>query len=169
MKKSELIISKIFQFNSDEGKSQLSRFLAYWNFRNKKIVFTNGCFDIMHLGHIDYLSKAADLGDVLIIGMNSDKSVHCIKGHDRPINNEEGRARVLAALGFTSCVVLFDEETPYELIKFIRPDVLVKGSDYKPEDIVGFDIVKENGGEIVTIDFVEGYSTSSIIEKIKKL
>jgi D-glycero-beta-D-manno-heptose 1-phosphate adenylyltransferase len=169
MKQSELIISKIFKFNSDDEKPQLSRLLAYWNFRNKKIVFTNGCFDIMHLGHIDYLSKAADLGDVLIIGMNSDKSVHCIKGNDRPINNEEGRARLLAALGFTSCVVLFDEETPYELIKFIRPDVLVKGSDYAPENIVGYDIVKEKGGEIVTIDFIDGYSTSSIIEKIKKL
>jgi rfaE bifunctional protein nucleotidyltransferase chain/domain len=168
MKQSELIISKIFNFSSIDEKSQLSRLLAYWNFRNKKIVFTNGCFDLMHLGHIDYLSKAADLGDILIIGMNSDKSVNCIKGPNRPINDQTGRARVLAALGFTSCVVLFDEETPYELIKFIRPDILVKGSDYKPEAIVGYDIVKEKNGEIITIDFVEGYSTSSIIDKIKK-
>ena len=169
MKKSELILSKIFQFSNDESRSNLMRLLAFWGFKNKRIVFTNGCFDILHLGHIDYLSKAADLGDVLILGLNSDKSVKSIKGQGRPINNEEGRARILAALGFTSCVVLFDEETPYELIKFIRPDILVKGSDYQAEKIVGYDIVKEKGGEIVTIDFVEGYSTSSVIEKIKKL
>lgn len=169
MNKNELVISKIFQFSNDEGRSSLSRLLAYWRFRDKKIVFTNGCFDIIHLGHIDYLSKAADHGDILIIGMNSDKSVQCIKGQDRPVNNQEGRARVLAALGFTTCVVLFDDETPYELIKYIQPDVLVKGSDYKPENIVGYDILKEKGGKIITIDFIEGYSTSSIIEKIKKL
>jgi D-glycero-beta-D-manno-heptose 1-phosphate adenylyltransferase len=167
MKTQDLIQKKIYHFNNDESKRDLSRLLAFWSFSEKKIVFTNGCFDILHFGHIDYLSTAADIGDVLVVGLNSDTSVRKIKGNNRPINNENARATLLASLTCVTAVVLFDEETPYELIKFIAPDFLVKGSDYKPEEIVGYDILKAKGGEIITIDFLEGYSTTSIINKIK--
>jgi D-glycero-beta-D-manno-heptose 1-phosphate adenylyltransferase len=146
----------------------LARNLAIWRFQDRKIVFTNGCFDILHLGHIDYLARAADLGHVLIIGLNTDASVSRIKGPRRPLQDQESRSMVLAAFGFVTAVVLFDEETPYELIKLIRPDFLVKGADYTPEEIVGFDIVKAKGGEVVTIEFLEGYSTTGIVEKILK-
>ncbi len=159
----EIIKSKIF------SKESLKYQLAIWRFLSKKIVFTNGCFDILHLGHIDYLSKAAEFGNVLIVGLNSDDSVRTIKGINRPINDENSRAMILASLGFVSAVILFDEDTPYNLIKFVQPDVLIKGSDYKPEDIVGYDIVKAKGGVIETIDFLNGYSTTSIIDKIKKI
>jgi len=158
---------KIFHFGKEEDVAKLRRSLAFWKFRDLKLVFTNGCFDILHLGHIDYLSRAADLGKILIVGLNTDASVKRIKGNNRPVNNEHARAITLASLRFVHAVVLFDEDTPYELIKTIRPDILVKGSDYEPEKIIGYDIVKEKGGEIVTIDFLEGYSTTSVIEKIK--
>jgi rfaE bifunctional protein nucleotidyltransferase chain/domain len=150
--------------SNEELKSQL----AVWRFQNKKIVFTNGCFDIIHAGHIDYLSKAKDLGDILFIGLNTDDSVRRLKGENRPVNDEKARALILAAMQFVDAVVLFDEDTPYELIKTVQPDILVKGSDYKPEDIVGADIVLAKGGEIKTIDFLEGYSTSGIIERIRE-
>ncbi len=149
-------------------KEVLSKRIAVWRFLGRKIVFTNGCFDILHLGHIDYLSKASDLGNVLIIGLNSDMSVKKIKGKSRPVNDENSRKMILASLSFVDAVILFDEETPYELIKFINPDVLVKGSDYKPDDIVGADIIKANGGKIITIDLVPGYSTSAIEKRIKE-
>ena len=136
-----------------------------WQSQNKRIGFTNGCFDIVHLGHIDYLSRAADLADVLVIGVNTDASVSRIKGENRPLQDELSRSMLLASFQFVEAVVLFDDDTPYELIKAIQPDVLVKGSDYKEEDIVGADIVGDKGGKIVTIDFLDGYSTSSIIEK----
>jgi len=136
-----------------------------WQSQNKRIVFTNGCFDIVHLGHIDYLSRAADLADVLVIGVNTDASVSRIKGENRPLQDELSRSTLLASFQFVEAVVLFDDDTPYELIKAIQPDVLVKGSDYKEADIVGADIVGDKGGKIVTIDFLYGYSTSSIIEK----
>ena len=142
--------------------------LAVWRFQGKKIVFTNGCFDILHLGHIDYLSKAKDEGNILIIGLNTDNSVSRIKGKTRPITDENSRAKILASLQFVDAVTLFDEETPYELISFVQPDVLVKGSDYKPEDIVGYDIVKAKNGKVVTIDF-QRYSTTAIEKKIKSL
>ena len=163
MQKLEIISSKIFR-NCEDLKS----WLGYWEFHEKKLVFTNGCFDLIHKGHIDYLTKAADQGDVLIIGLNTDNSVSRIKGENRPIQDEESRALILAALHFVNAVVLFDEETPKDLIRLVQPDVLVKGSDYKPEDIVGYDVVKANNGEVITIDFLEGYSTSSIINKILK-
>jgi D-glycero-beta-D-manno-heptose 1-phosphate adenylyltransferase len=169
MKTIELIQKKIFHFGNAENRENLSRLLAFLTFKEKKIVFTNGCFDILHLGHIDYLSKAADFGDVLIVGLNTDSSVRKIKGESRPINDENARATILASFNFITIVVLFEEETPAELIKFISPDFLIKGSDYEAEKIVGYDIVKAKGGEIVTIDFLEGYSTTTIIEKIKKL
>ena len=150
------------------SKNNLKSQLAIWRFQNKKIVFTNGCFDIIHAGHIDYLSKARDLGDVLFIGLNTDDSVRRLKGENRPVNDENARAIALAAMQFVDAVVLFDEDTPYELIKLVKPDILVKGSDYKPEDIVGADIVLAKGGKIKTINFLEGYSTSGIIERIRK-
>ncbi len=132
------------------------------------MVFSNGCFDILHLGHIDYLEKARELGDKLIIGLNNDSSVKDLKGEDRPINDETSRARMLAALSFVDAVVLFAEDTPYELIKKLLPDILVKGNDYLAENIVGADIVVANGGEVKTVALVPGYSTSSIIEKIRR-
>ena len=133
----------------------------------KKIVFTNGCFDILHRGHVEYLSKAAAFGDVMIIGLNTDASVKRLKGSSRPVNDEKSRAFVLAGLEFVSAVVLFDEDTPYNLIKTVQPDVLVKGSDYKPENIVGYDIVTAKGGKVVTVDLVEGFSTTKTIEKMR--
>ena len=141
--------------------------LAVWRFHEHKIVFSNGCFDLLHLGHIDYLAKAAAEGSLLIVGMNSDESVKRIKGNLRPIKDEKSRAMTLAALGFVDAVVIFDEDTPHTLIKLVQPDVLVKGKDYDKKNIVGADIVEKKGGEVVTIDLVEGYSTSAIIDKIK--
>ncbi|NOX47355.1 MAG: D-glycero-beta-D-manno-heptose 1-phosphate adenylyltransferase [Chlorobi bacterium] len=161
MKNLEFIEKKILD------RKTLSSLLAVWKFKGKKVVFTNGCFDILHLGHIDYLSKAKDLGDVLLIGLNTDSSVRRLKGESRPVVNEQARAKLLASLFFVDAIVLFDEDTPYELIKTVQPSVLVKGSDYEEEDIVGYDIVKANGGSIKTLDFLKGYSTSSIIEKLK--
>lgn len=132
----------------------------------KTIVFTNGCFDLIHLGHIDYLSKAADLGDFLIIGLNSDKSVQHLKGTGRPIQDQISRQMQLAAFSFVNAVVLFNEETPYDLINIIKPDILVKGGDYKAKEVVGVDIVKVYGGKVVILPFVKGYSTSAIEMKI---
>lgn len=162
MKRLDLIRKKIFNYQDPD----FSRMLAIWEFQGKKIVFTNGCFDILHLGHIDYLAKASELGDLLIIGLNTDQSVSRIKGNKRPLQDEVSRAFVLASLGFVDFVVYFGENTPYNIIKTIQPDVLVKGADYKPEDIVGYDIVKNKGGDIVTVEFLEGYSTTAIEKKI---
>ena len=130
-----------------------------------RIVFTNGCFDIIHLGHLNYLASAAELGTKLIIGLNTDASVKKLKGNDRPINNEIARANVLAGFSFVDALVFFDTDTPYELIKQIKPHFLVKGGDYKAEDIVGYDIVTENKGQVVTLQFVDGFSSTSIIKK----
>ena len=134
----------------------------------KKIVFTNGCFDILHVGHKRYLQQAATLGDILVVGVNSDASVRRLKGPTRPVNNEQDRAEMLSALGFIDYVVIFDEDTPYELIKKIQPDVLVKGGDYKPEEVIGKDIVEARGGRLELISFVEGKSTTNIIKKINQ-
>lgn len=134
---------------------------------DQRVVFTNGCFDLVHRGHVDYLSRARDLGDLLILGLNSDASVRRLKGPSRPIVDEKSRALLLAAFQFIDYVVLFEEDTPYELIKAAQPDILVKGGDYKPEDIVGYDIVKQRGGQVVTIDFVPGFSTTNIVEKLQ--
>ena len=134
----------------------------------KKIVFTNGCFDIIHVGHIRYLSKAKELGDILIVGMNSDESVKKLKGDNRPINSFEDRAILLSSLRFVDSVIMFKEQTPDNLIKKIVPDILVKGGDYKLEDIVGYQTVIENGGQVKTLSFYDGYSSSNYINKIKK-
>ena len=134
----------------------------------KKIVFTNGCFDIIHAGHVEYLQEAAELGDVLIIGLNSDKSVKRLKGPNRPINFQIDRAKVLSGLATVSYIVIFEGDTPYMLIDHIKPDVLVKGGDWKPKEIVGSDIVLANGGSVRSLSYKEGHSTSSIINKMKE-
>lgn len=142
--------------------------LSVWRFKEKKIVFTNGCFDLVHLGHIDYLCKAKDQGDVLIVGINTDRSVKLLeKGKNRPITDEKSRAIIIASLHFVDAVVFFDEETPYNLINEIQPDVLVKGSDYPPKNIVGYNIVKNKGGKVISVDLLPGYSTTHIEQKIK--
>lgn len=135
--------------------------------QGKKIVFTNGCFDIIHSGHIYYLGEAKKTGDILIIGLNSDNSVRRLKGNDRPVNNETDRAMVLDALKFVDYVTIFEEDTPYELIKLLQPDILVKGGDYNTDEIVGADIVRKNGGEVLIIPYVKGKSTTELIKKIK--
>ena len=158
----EILKKKIFT------RETLSRQANIWRMQSKKIVFTNGCFDLLHHGHIDYLSKAADMGDVLIIGLNSDASVKKLnKGSGRPIQNENDRALILSSIQFIEVITIFEEDTPYELIKLVQPDVLVKGGDWKENEIVGADIVKANGGVVTTIPFVEGYSTTTIENKIK--
>ena len=138
-----------------------------WKDNGKRIVFTNGCFDILHFGHVDYLEKAKSLGDVLVVGLNTDASVSRFKGPQRPLQNETSRARVMASLRSVDLVVLFDEDTPLKLISELLPHILVKGSDYLAENIVGADVVQNAGGVVKTIDFVPGYSTTKIIEKIK--
>lgn len=138
------------------------------HYANQKIVFTNGCFDILHVGHKRYLQQAATLGDILIVGVNSDASVKRLKGESRPVNPEADRAEMLCALGFVDYVAIFDEDTPYELIKQIQPDVLVKGGDYQPDEVVGKDIVELRGGKVEIITFVEGKSTTNIINQINK-
>ena len=161
MKHLEKIYDKILNRESLEEKLNL------WRKEGKTIVFSNGCFDILHRGHVEYLSKAADLGDVLIIGLNTDASVKRIKGPSRPVNDEKARAVVLAALEFVDAIMFFEEDTPYNLIKNVQPDVLVKGKDYKAEDIVGYDIVTNKGGRVETIELVEGFSTTNTINKMK--
>lgn len=145
-------------------------------FKDRKIVFTNGCFDILHRGHVEYLTKARDLGGVLVVALNTDESVkRQNKSPERPINNEETRSTIIAALECVDYVVLFDEDTPYEIIKLIQPDILVKGADYNPDEtdpkskkyIVGSDVVKARGGKTVTIDLTEGFSTTGLISKLK--
>lgn len=140
-----------------------------WKDAGEEIVFTNGCFDIVHLGHIDYLQKARNLGNKMIVGVNSDDSVKSLKGSARPIVNEYARQRMMASFEFVDAVVLFNEDTPLQLIQNILPDILVKGNDYNIENIVGADIVVQNGGRVETISLVEGYSTTNIIKLIKDI
>ncbi|MEI7661310.1 MAG: D-glycero-beta-D-manno-heptose 1-phosphate adenylyltransferase [Bacteroidota bacterium] len=163
MERLNQIRSKIYSWD------HLQRQLALWRFKDKKIVFSNGCFDVLHLGHIEYLAKARELGQILIVGLNSDDSVRRIKGAHRPVNNEEARAVILAALSFVDAVVVFDTDTPIELIKFVQPDILVKGKDYEGKEIVGSDVVKARGGHVVTIELTKGYSTSHTIELAQKV
>ena len=134
----------------------------------KKIVFTNGCFDLLHVGHVRYLAQAKKLGDFLIIGLNSDSSVKELKGEDRPINSFEDRATLLSAIESVDSVIMFEEQTPENLIKDIVPDILVKGGDYNIEDIVGYQTVMQNGGQVKTLSFYDGYSSTNYINKIKK-
>jgi rfaE bifunctional protein nucleotidyltransferase chain/domain len=145
----------------------LAQQVQTWQNSGQKVVFTNGCFDLLHRGHVDYLAKAADCGQKLVIGVNTDASVSKLKGPNRPIQDEQSRLQILASLQCVDAVILFDEETPYDLIKALQPNVLVKGSDYQPENIVGYDVVTAKGGEVKTIDFIPGFSTSAIERKIK--
>lgn len=138
-----------------------------WKQQGLKVVFTNGVFDLLHIGHITYMAKAAQLGNKLIIGLNADASVKRLKGNDRPVNAQDSRAALLAALFFVDAVVLFEEDTPLKLISTLLPDILVKGADYQVENIVGAKEVMANGGQVKTINFVEGYSSTSIIQKIR--
>lgn len=147
----------------------LQRLVHGWKTTGKKIVFTNGCFDILHHGHLEYLAEAADAGNYLVVGVNTDASVRKLKGPERPVNREEDRALQLASLLCVDAVCLFDEDTPLELIRALEPDVLAKGGDYTIDKIVGADFVQQKGGEVRIIPFVSGYSTTALIDKIKSL
>jgi len=157
----EILNSKILD------KERLLVKLTDWKKENKKIVFTNGCFDLIHLGHIEVIARSADLGDILIIGVNTDNSIKRLKGPNRPIVEEISRAKQLAALEFVDAVVFFDQDTPIDLIKVINPNVITKGGDYNTDQVIGNDIVTQNDGEVVIIPLTQGYSTTSILEKIK--
>lgn len=163
MDKLQWIHHKIYE------REALAKECAGWRLKGNKIVFTNGCFDILHHGHLDLLAKAASLGHKLIVGVNTDASVKRLKGESRPVTNEKDRAFQVAALLTTDAVCLFDEDTPAELISLLRPDILVKGGDYTIDKIVGADFVQSIGGEVHIIPFVEGYSTTSIISRIQRL
>lgn len=163
--------------NKIATKSEAAQRIALWRIKNDTVVFTNGCFDILHKGHVTYLAQAAELGNKLVVAINTDASVKRLgKGDDRPINSEDARAFVLSALGFVDMVVLFDNDTPLELIAELKPDVLVKGADYDPNEtdpnskkyIVGSDLVREYGGEVKAISLVDGFSTTGIINRMKK-
>lgn len=163
MDKQQWIQHKIF------SREALAQECKIWQLTNKKVVFTNGCFDILHHGHLALLAQAASLGNILIVGVNTDSSVQRLKGPERPITHEQDRVFQIASLLCTDAVCLFDEDTPEELIKLIKPNVLVKGGDYTIDNIVGADFVQQNGGEVKIIPFVEGYSTTSLIGRIKGL
>lgn len=163
MKYPQLIKNKIFDGN------QLKHQVRRWQLLGKKIVFTNGCFDILHQGHLEILSQAAASGDMLVVGVNSDHSVKNLKGEGRPVNDESFRAFMLASLSIVDAVVLFDEPTPANLINDIEPDVLLKGGDYSIDQIVGAEEVIKNGGEVKIVPLVKGYSTTALIEKIQQL
>jgi D-glycero-beta-D-manno-heptose 1-phosphate adenylyltransferase len=147
----------------------LEPLLSKWRNEKKSIVFTNGCFDLIHRGHVEYLAKSAEKGDKLIVGLNSDSSVALLKGPGRPLVDAYSRAFLLAAFGFVDAVVLFDEETPLKLIQLVSPDLLIKGNDYVPQEIVGYEWVTSCGGKVETIDLVQGLSTTALLHKINNL
>lgn len=150
------------------SRQDMVKQVGLWRNENQEIVFTNGCFDLLHKGHVDYLNRAADKGDVLIVAVNSDASVAKIKGPHRPIQDESSRLWVLSSLACISAVTIFSEDTPMELIKLLKPDVLVKGGDYTLETIVGASEVLQNGGKVEVIPFLEGYSTSRLEDRIRR-
>ena len=156
------INSKIFSL--DDLKNQVNA----WKQAGEDVVFTNGCFDIIHRGHIEVLARTADLGSKFVVGLNSDSSIQKLKGEDRPIIDEQARSILLAALSFVDAVVIFPEDTPLKLIIALLPDVLAKGGDYEIETIVGHEIVQNNGGKVILVPFVDGFSSTTIIDKIKK-
>jgi D-beta-D-heptose 7-phosphate kinase / D-beta-D-heptose 1-phosphate adenosyltransferase len=154
----------VFYFGDDRSRAEFKAWQI--GLRNAKIVFTNGVFDILHAGHVSYIRDARALGDALVLGLNSDASVRSIKGPKRPLLHEADRAKLIAALRFVDAVILFDQETPLDLITFIQPDVMVKGGDYTRDTIVGADVVESRGGRVVTIPLTEGRSTTGIVERI---
>jgi D-glycero-beta-D-manno-heptose 1-phosphate adenylyltransferase len=158
----------MIQDNVISSPEHLAAVVQKWRKAGKKIVFTNGCFDLIHVGHVLYLESAAALGDKLVIGLNSDASVRRLKGPTRPINDQNNRSYVLAALRSVDAVIIFDEDDPERLIKEVCPDILVKGGDWRPDQIIGSDFVLKNGGEVRSLQFVDGYSTTSIEKKIKE-
>lgn len=147
-------------------QSEATRIVKEWQNSGNSVVFTNGCFDIVHKGHVFYLHKARELGNKMVLGLNSDSSVKNIKGENRPVKEQESRALTLAAFECVDLIVLFDEDTPFNVIKELQPNILVKGKDYNENEIVGADIVKKNGGKVITIDLEDGYSSSNYIEKL---
>jgi rfaE bifunctional protein nucleotidyltransferase chain/domain len=151
-----------------QTEAQLELTLSQWRAAGDKVVFTNGCFDLLHFGHLHYLADARDLGDRLVVGLNSAASVRRLKGPTRPINDELTRTHLLAALSMVDAIVVFEGDTPLELIKLVQPEILVKGGDWKPEQIVGADVVLARGGQVLSLPFVEGYSTTNIEQKILK-
>lgn len=157
----KILLSKIL------GLSALKSKILAWQKEDKTVVFTNGVFDLLHIGHITYLAKSAELGDKLVIGLNADSSVKRLKGSNRPVNDQNDRAALLAAFFFVDAIVIFEEDTPLKLITALMPDILVKGADYTIENIVGSKEVIANGGKVKTINFIEGYSSTSLIEKIR--
>lgn len=163
MKYPEGAKNKILTF--DDMRHQVKR----WRLLDKSIAFTNGCFDILHEGHLEILSRSAASADILVVGVNTDASVKRLKGESRPVNNEAFRASMLAALSMVDAVVLFDDPTPLELIRMIAPDVLIKGGDYAIDQIVGAEEVIKNGGEVKIVPLLKGYSTTSLIQKIQEL
>ena len=156
----------MFSQDKIQSQSKLIKIIDALKRQGKKIAFTNGCFDILHYGHVKYLEQAKGKADILVVGLNSDSSLKKIKGKNRPINKQIGRAGVLSALQAVDFVAIFNAETPRKLIKLIRPDVLIKGGDWKLDDIVGADSVKAAGGRVLTIPYLKGYSTSKLIERI---
>ena len=161
MKKINIIKRKIYNFDTLRDK------VRQWQSKGLTVVFTNGCFDLLHYGHLHYLADARDIGDKLVVGLNSAASVRRLKGVNRPINDELTRQYMLAALDMIDAVVVFEEDTPFDLINTIKPDVLVKGGDWAVEQIVGSDIVLKNGGKVLSLPFVEGYSTTNLETKIR--
>ena len=155
--------SKELDFYKTDGVEILEKLRA----EGKRLVFTNGCFDILHSGHVSYLQAARSLGDILVVGVNSDESVSRLKGKERPVNSLHDRLQVLEALACVDYVIPFREDTPADLIEKLVPDVLVKGGDYRPESIVGADVVKRNGGEVLVLPFVAGKSTTAVLERLK--
>jgi len=152
--------------NKVHNRESLRNLISQWQLQGERVVFTNGCFDLLHYGHLHYLADARDLGQRLVVALNSGASVRRLKGPTRPINDETTRAHLMAGLEVVDAVVFFDEDTPYELIQMLQPDVLVKGGDWQPEQIVGADIVLDRGGEVRSLPFVDGYSTTKIEQKI---
>lgn len=151
------------------NREDLKALARKWHAEGKKLVFTNGCFDILHRGHLEVLTASAGFGDVLVVGLNTDASVQRLKGPERPVNDQGFRSWMMASLELVDAVTLFDEPTPKELIEAIQPDVIVKGGDYSPDQVVGADVVMARGGEVKIVPIVKGYSTTSLIEAIRKL
>ena len=162
----QITFAPIFTFRDEHDREKLHLWRKAMREEHKKLVFTNGVFDILHHGHVSYLKEARNLGDALIIGVNADASVRRLKGEKRPLQKENDRASILAALKSTDCIVVFDDDTPLSLIEFVIPDILVKGADWNVENVAGKDVVEKNGGKVLTIPFIEGRSTTGVVETV---